>query len=132
RRDRPQGASSLYDPRAGWINGYPPPSARIDLGPAAPGAPGAPGSRRAPTVGGPDSLPIDLDVATAEELDRLPRIGPGTAARILANRDSFGPFRSLAGLGRVRGMGPATLRRLAPRVTFSGRAASITAGNRRP
>jgi competence protein ComEA len=73
---------------------------------------------------------IDLDVASVAELDRLPRVGPALAARLVANRDSFGAFGSLEALRRVRGMGPATLRLLAPRVTFSGRPASSTAGRR--
>ena len=67
---------------------------------------------------------IDLDLATAAEIEQLPRIGPATARRIVANRDSLGPFGSLAGLKRVKGMGPASLARLAPLVSFGGRPAS--------
>jgi DNA uptake protein ComE-like DNA-binding protein len=63
--------------------------------------------------------PIDPDVATAEELDQLPRVGPALAMRIVANRDSFGPFGSLEELQRVRGIGPALAAGLAPHVTFS-------------
>ena len=86
--------------------------------------------RRSGAVRHADSVVVDVDVATAADLDALPRVGAAMAARIVANRDSFGPFGSLAALRRVKGMGPATLERLSPRVTFSGRAASITAGNR--
>lgn len=64
---------------------------------------------------------IDLDRASAAEIERLPRIGPTLAARIVADRDSLGPFRSLKGLERVRGVGPAMARTLAPLVSFSGR-----------
>lgn len=63
--------------------------------------------------------PIDPDVATEAELDRLPRVGPALARRIVANRDSFGPFGSLEELQRVRGIGPALAAGLAPHVTFS-------------
>jgi len=63
--------------------------------------------------------PIDPDVATEAELDRLPRVGPALARRIVANRDSFGPFGSLDELQRVRGIGPALAAGLAPHVTFS-------------
>lgn len=63
---------------------------------------------------------IDVDRATAAEIDRLPRVGPVLAARIIADRDSLGPFGSLEGLTRVKGIGPALARRLAPYVTFSG------------
>jgi competence protein ComEA len=69
--------------------------------------------------------PIDLDVASAAEIEALPRIGPALAARIIRSRDSLGPFGSLQGLRRVRGIGPAMLRELGPLVTFSGRAASF-------
>ncbi len=62
---------------------------------------------------------IDVDVATAAEIERLPRIGPTLARRIVANRDSLGPFGDLEGLKRVRGVGPALARILAPHVTFS-------------
>jgi competence protein ComEA len=67
----------------------------------------------------PPAGPIDPDVATEEELDRLPRIGPALARRIVANRDSLGPFGSLEELQRVRGIGPALAAGLAPHVTFS-------------
>jgi competence ComEA-like helix-hairpin-helix protein len=64
---------------------------------------------------------IDLDRASAEELTRLPRIGPALAARILADRAARGPFGSLEALGRVSGIGPVTLEALRPHVSFSGR-----------
>ena len=64
--------------------------------------------------------PLDLDVAPAESLERLPRIGPSLARRIIADRDSLGPFGSLDGFERVKGVGPAMARALAPYVTFSG------------
>jgi DNA uptake protein ComE-like DNA-binding protein len=73
--------------------------------------------------------PVDLDLATAQEIEMLPRIGPALARRIVANRDSLGPFGSLAALKRVKGMGPASLDRLAPLVTFGGRAASRGPGS---
>jgi competence protein ComEA len=66
---------------------------------------------------------VDVDRATAEELQRLPRIGPRLAARIVADRDTHGPFRSLAGLARVPGVGAAILRGLGPFVSFGGVAA---------
>lgn len=62
---------------------------------------------------------VDLDVASAAEIERLPRIGPVLAARIVANRDSLGPFGSLQEFQRVRGVGPAMAKTLAPHVTFS-------------
>ncbi|MBM3907788.1 MAG: helix-hairpin-helix domain-containing protein [Gemmatimonadetes bacterium] len=65
--------------------------------------------------------PVDLDLAPAPAIESLPRLGPALARRIVANRDSFGPFGSMDGLQRVRGIGPSLAKALAPRVTFSGR-----------
>jgi len=66
------------------------------------------------------SGPIDLDRASAEELESLPGIGPTLAARIIADRTTHGPFGSLSELQRVKGIGPALSKRLTPHVTFSG------------
>lgn len=67
-------------------------------------------------------FPIDVDVASPVDLERLPRVGPALARRIVANRDSFGSFGSLDALQyHVRGIGPATAKLLEPLVTFSGR-----------
>ena len=69
---------------------------------------------------------IDVDRATAEQLTRLPGVGPALARRIVADRESAGVFGGIAGLDRVPGIGPATLARLAPRLTFSGRPAEAS------
>jgi competence protein ComEA len=63
---------------------------------------------------------VDLDVATANEIESLPRIGGVLARRIVDDRTQNGPFGSLEGFQRVRGVGPALARSLAARVTFSG------------
>ncbi len=63
---------------------------------------------------------IDLDRADASELVRLPRIGPALAARIIADRESGGPFGSLEGLSRVSGVGPGLVETIRPYATFSG------------
>src|SRR5690348_11164225 len=67
----------------------------------------------------PGGYPVDLDRASAAEIERLPRIGPVLARRIVADRDSLGPFGSLTELQRVKGVGPAMAKNLAPYVTFS-------------
>ena len=98
--------------------GFPPPGPRIDID--AKGRAASPGPSTEGTAG--PATRVDLDVAAAAEIERLPRIGPAMARRIVANRDSLGPFGALSALKRVKGMGPATLERLAPIVTFSGQA----------
>lgn len=62
--------------------------------------------------------PIDLNRATAEDLIRLPGVGPALAKRIVAVRGEEGPFASLADLDRVPGVGPMLLRRIDSVVTL--------------
>ncbi|MBI4503198.1 MAG: helix-hairpin-helix domain-containing protein [Gemmatimonadetes bacterium] len=66
---------------------------------------------------------IDLDAASREEITRLPRIGPGLAARIVNDREEHGPFGSLEGLDRVSGVGPSVLGAVKPYAAFSGKVA---------
>ena len=71
-------------------------------------------SRLAPVVTRPPKPaepagPIDLNRASAAELTRLPGVGPVLAARIVAARDSHGPFASVDELRRVSGVGPSKL-----------------------
>jgi competence protein ComEA len=78
----------------------------------------------APTLAANDApLPqrVDVNAATAEELERLPRVGPALASRIVAWRLRNGPFRQSEDLRHVRGIGPSTVRLLDTLVTFSGR-----------
>ncbi|MGD0484018.1 MAG: helix-hairpin-helix domain-containing protein [Gemmatimonadales bacterium] len=63
---------------------------------------------------------VDVDTAAADELARLPRVGPKLARRIVEERDARGPFGGLAGLGRVPGIGPALLAGLQRSAIFSG------------
>ncbi|WP_445444026.1 helix-hairpin-helix domain-containing protein [Clavibacter sp. km3a] len=89
-------------------------------GEAAPGA-GAAGSGAtgsAGSTGGAASpaAPVDLNTATAEQLETLPRVGPSLAARIIAWRSAHGRFARVADLGRVPGIGDRTLASLTPLV----------------
>ncbi len=63
---------------------------------------------------------IDADRASAAELARLPGVGMRLAKDIVADREIRGSFGGPAGLQRVRGIGPATVRRLEPFLRFSG------------
>jgi competence protein ComEA len=63
--------------------------------------------------------PVDLDVATEKEIEALRHVGPTLARRIVADRDSFGPFGSMEGLRRVKGIGPSMVAKLDSAVTFS-------------
>jgi competence protein ComEA len=62
---------------------------------------------------------IDMDIATSDEIETLRGIGPALAKRIVADRDSLGPFGSIDELTRVRGIGKRLAAKIAPQVTFS-------------
>lgn len=62
--------------------------------------------------------PIDINRASAAELCQLPGVGSVLAHRIIQEREK-GPFRALSDLRRVSGIGPKTLEKLGPFVTFS-------------
>ncbi len=61
---------------------------------------------------------ININTASQEELERLPRIGPAMAQRILTYRQTHGPFKNVDDLTNVKGIGPKTLDRLRDKVTL--------------
>jgi len=65
---------------------------------------------------------IDINRASAAELELLPRIGPTLSKRIVAFREKNGPFRTIDALDRVKGIGPKTIERLRPLVSIGERA----------
>jgi len=98
-------AAKVVDGERIWVpktGDTPPPS------PAA--GPGAAGAGARPPG------PLDLNTATAEQLDLLPGVGPATAQAILTWRARNGRFRSVADLLEVPGIGPAKLEALRPLV----------------
>ena len=66
----------------------------------------------AQTGGSTPSAPVQLSVATAEQLDALPGIGPVTAQKIIDYRTAHGAFRSVGELDEVPGIGPARVEQL--------------------
>ncbi|MDP4013670.1 MAG: ComEA family DNA-binding protein [Candidatus Nanopelagicales bacterium] len=63
----------------------------------------------APSTAASPSAVIDINRATATELEDLPGVGPVLAARIVEWRTANGPFRSVDDLLEVSGIGDATL-----------------------
>lgn len=61
-------------------------------------------------------MTIDVNTATAAQLELLPGIGPSRAAAIIESRQSIGPFRTVEDLARVHGIGPATVEGVRPYV----------------
>ncbi|WP_354697612.1 hypothetical protein DSM112329_03247 [Paraconexibacter sp. AEG42_29] len=59
---------------------------------------------------------IDLNTATAEQLETLDGVGPATSAKILQYRTENGPFRSVDDLEQIPGIGPKKLAAMRPRV----------------
>lgn len=76
----------------------------------------------APRADRDSSIVIDVDRASAVELEALPRVGPKLAQRIVEDRNEHGAFGSLTALTRVKGIGPKLVTHIAPHVTFSGSA----------
>ncbi len=72
-------------------------------------SPGGAGAGTGSATAGSATGPIDLNRATAEQLDLLPGVGPSTAAAIISYRDQHGPFSTVDDLSNVRGIGPAKL-----------------------
>jgi competence protein ComEA len=63
------------------------------------------------------SGPVNVNTATAAELESLPGVGPATAAAIVDDRTRNGPFASVDDLERVPGIGPSKLAALRQQVT---------------
>jgi competence protein ComEA len=63
---------------------------------------------------------VNVNSASAAELERLPGVGPSLAARILEHREQHGAFRAKEDLMLVRGIGEKSYERLAPYVAISG------------
>jgi len=78
-----------------------------------------PGHARGRRAGADDATPVDVNLASAADLERLPGVGPALAARIVEARARDGPFGSVDDLRRVRGVGGATLERLRPRLAVN-------------
>ena len=77
--------------------------------------------------GDPDSLvpeepggKININAATAAELDSLPGIGPTKAQAIVDYRNQNGPFRTVDDLLDVPGIGPKTLETMRDQITVIG------------
>lgn len=78
-------------------------------GAAPAGAPSTPGAAA--------SAPVNLNTATAEQLDTLDGVGPTTAQKILAFRQQHGGFSSVNDLTQIPGIGPKKLAALKTQVT---------------
>jgi len=61
---------------------------------------------------------VNVNTASASELDELPGVGPATAKAIVDTRASKGPYGSAEDLLDVPGIGPAKLAQIRPLITW--------------
>lgn len=79
-----------------------------------------PAAKKTTTSATPTAATVRLNIntASAAELELLPRIGPTLAGRIIEYRSQHGPIRSLRQLTEVKGIGARTIERLEPYIRF--------------
>jgi competence ComEA-like helix-hairpin-helix protein len=65
----------------------------------------------------PPLHPVNLNTATAAQLQEVPGIGPATADKILKMRKSYGPFKSVDDLRAIKGIGPKRMEKMRKYVT---------------
>ena len=76
-------------------------------------------SRPAPRPPDAATAPVNLNTATAAQLESLPGIGPAMAQRIVEYRQQSGGFKKIEELMNVRGIGEASFLKLKPLITVT-------------
>lgn len=71
-------------------------------------------------------FPIDINVASYEDLLEIPGIGPAKARAIIQFREQNGSFKTIEDLTKVSGIGKATAQRIASFVKLEGPSGSVT------
>lgn len=66
-----------------------------------------------------DSVPVNINTATKEELEKLPGIGPAMAQRIIDYREKMGNFNSVEDLKKISGIKDATLDKFKDKITLN-------------
>jgi len=79
---------------------------------------GAVGDARSRRSTSSSSDKVNINTATAEDFDSLPRIGATLAERIIAYRDEHGPFAGVESLLEVPGIGDLTLAGMRDKITL--------------
>jgi competence protein ComEA len=76
-------------------------------------------SKAAPKPAAAASAPVNLNTATAAQLETLPGVGAATAKRILEHRQKNGPFKKVEELMNIKGIGEKSFLKLKPLVTVA-------------
>jgi competence protein ComEA len=63
---------------------------------------------------------VNINTASAEQLQLLPRIGPALSQRIIEFREANGPFKSTDELVAVKGIGERSIQPIKPYITVKG------------
>jgi competence protein ComEA len=63
---------------------------------------------------------VNINTASVEELQLLPRVGPSLAGRIVEFRQANGPFRAVDEILAVKGIGESSFEKLEPYIVTSG------------
>jgi competence protein ComEA len=70
---------------------------------------------------------VNINTASAADLEALPGIGAKTAARIVEYRQKNGPFKKIEELMNVRGVGEKNFLKLKPQISVTARAEGAAA-----
>lgn len=63
---------------------------------------------------------VNINNASSEQLQLLPRVGPALAERIIEFREANGPFRAVDEIVAVKGIGESSFEKLEPFIVTSG------------
>ena len=87
--------------------------------------PGTSSKKKAPPPAAADKGPglsgvVNINNASSEQLQLLPRVGPALAERIIEFREANGPFRAVDEIVAVKGIGESSFEKLEPFIVTSG------------
>ena len=109
-------AEPLSDGSRLWV-----PAVGESTGPeVVPITPGLVDGARAGASAAAGGAPLNVNTASAAELEDLPGIGPALATAIVEHRQRSGPFSTVDELVEVSGIGPAKLEQIRPLATVDG------------
>jgi len=85
---------------------------------AANGYPATPGAQAAAKPSSPQQAKININTASAAELDKLPGVGPALAGRIIEYRNANGSFKAGEELKKVKGLGESKYEKLKDKIVW--------------